>query len=277
MNKKRNNLRRFSPAQLLLIGLLFAAAVLYQILGSETGQHGLSDAATVTPTIGTQPLIISPTTAVQGDVTKSAPNTKQAPSVTVETMSNFDYFVLALSWSPDYCATSGGDDPQQCSLGKQLGFVLHGLWPQNNKGYPANCSAEKMPQGVKIQFAGLFPNDALFDHEWEKHGTCTGLTPARFLALSQQIKNSVAIPAVYRAPATPFRTTTQQMRIEFTQANPDIPSAAIETNCSGSGRYFKELYICFSRAGSPITCGAEVHNEALRSCQAADFTVRNAR
>ena len=61
----------------------------------------------------------------------------------------FDFYVLALSWSPDYCASDGQDDFQQCSIGKKLGFVLHGLWPQYNQGYPSDCSTEKLPAAVK--------------------------------------------------------------------------------------------------------------------------------
>jgi len=285
MNKNRKPLRRLSPVQLLLIGLIVIAAALYQAYDAGPGQPVQTDAETSTPaSAGTSTMVtgiqtpnLLSTATSQGKDGKATLTVTPLPSLPAETMSHFDYFILALSWSPDYCATSGGNDAQQCSLGKKLGFVLHGLWPQNNQGYPVNCTTEKMPQSVKNQFVGLYPNDALFDHEWEKHGTCTGLTPTHFLTLSRQVMNSLVIPAAYRSPETPFRTTTQQLRNEFTQANPSINPAAFETNCSGSGRYFKELYVCFSRTGSPIACGAEVHKEALKSCQAADFTVRNLR
>jgi ribonuclease T2 len=197
--------------------------------------------------------------------------------VPLDGLGNFDYFVLALSWSPDYCAGSGSDDPQECSLGKKLGFVLHGLWPQNNQGYPSNCSLEKFPTSLKAQFPGLYPNDALYAHEWEKHGTCTGLTPQGYLALASQLRQAVSIPDPFRSPAQPFRSTVDQLKQDFVQANPGFTSPDFEVNCSGSGRYLTELYVCFSRAGQPQACGTDIHKTALKSCQSADFMVRNTR
>jgi ribonuclease T2 len=49
----------------------------------------------------------------------------------------FDYYVLALSWSPTYCASRAGRrDRQQCGTGRGYAFVVHGLWPQYEKGWP---------------------------------------------------------------------------------------------------------------------------------------------
>jgi ribonuclease T2 len=204
-----------------------------------------------------------------------------APTPTVSAESNgepgkFDFYILALSWSPDYCATSAGaSDPQQCSIGRKLGFVLHGLWPQYNQGYPSNCSTARMPADVKAKFPLLYPSPKLYDHEWEKHGTCTGLTPDAYLTLSQQIKNSVVIPAAYRAPEQPLRVTTAQLKREFTSANPGLREGSLATMCSGSGRYLQELYVCFFSDGTPATCSTEIHRDAARSCGQADFLVRN--
>jgi ribonuclease T2 len=190
---------------------------------------------------------------------------------------NFDYFVLALSWSPDYCATTGSGDAQECALGRRLGFVLHGLWPQNNQGYPSNCASDPLPASVKAQFSTLYPNDSLADHEWLAHGTCTGLDPAGYLALAQTIRRSMAVPGSYQSPAAAFNATVGGLKQDFTQANPGFTPADFEVMCSGSGRYLKELYVCFSRAGQPTACGTDVHKSALKSCQSPDFVVRNIR
>lgn len=192
-------------------------------------------------------------------------------------LSDFDYFVLALSWSPDYCATDGTNDAQQCSLGKRLAFVLHGLWPQYNQGYPSSCSTELLPASVKARFPGLFPSDALFTHEWEKHGTCTGLSPLEYLTLSKQLKASVTIPAQFQSPEKAFRTSVAEIRQVFTAANPGMPASGLAIFCSGSGRFLKELYVCLSRQGQFMACSSEVLKNSQRSCQAADFLVRNIR
>ena len=125
-------------------------------------------------------------------------------TATPSSKDSFDFYVLSLSWSPDYCAGSGGDDTQQCSIGKKLGFVLHGLWPNYTRGYPSNCSTQKLPAAVKAKFPNLYPSESLYDHEWEKHGTCSGLEPEAYLTLSKKLKESVKIPDAYRSlPSNP--------------------------------------------------------------------------
>jgi len=155
--------------------------------------------------------------------------------------------------------------------------VLHGLWPQNNQGYPSNCASDPLPADMKAQFPALYPNDSLANHEWLAHGTCTGLKPASYLALAQQIKQLVAIPGRYQSPPATFSATVGELKQDFTQVNPGFTPADFEVLCSGSGRYLKELYVCFSREGQPAACGLDVHKSALKSCQSPDFVVRNTR
>ncbi|NJL42628.1 MAG: hypothetical protein HC935_03095 [Pseudanabaena sp. SU_2_4] len=45
------------------------------------------------------------------------------------TPGKFDYYVLSLSWSPEYCASTSNPDPNQCSQ-RRYSLVVHGLWPQ---------------------------------------------------------------------------------------------------------------------------------------------------
>jgi ribonuclease T2 len=214
-----------------------------------------------------------PTTAAAARPTatpRSASPAKNTPGV-------FDFYVLALSWSPDYCAASGTNDPQQCSVGRRLGFVLHGLWPQYNQGSPSDCSTAKLPAAVKAQFAGLYPSASLYDHEWEKHGTCSGQTPEQYLALSKQFKDSVAIPDRYRAPEQPIRTTVYQLKQDIVAANPGLNQGSLAVMCSGSGRYLQELQVCFQTNGEPATCSSEIQKDANNSCRQADILVRNVR
>lgn len=188
---------------------------------------------------------------------------------------DFDYFVLALSWAPDFCASN--NDPQECTIGKKLGFVLHGLWPQYNAGYPSSCTNEDLPGEVKAQYPGLYPNDKLYSHEWKKHGTCSGLTPQGYLSLSKQIKEAVAIPAAYKNPPEPFRVTTAELKDAFILANPGYSEDNLAPSCSGSGRFLSELYVCFAKDSSPTSCGSDVLKSSMKSCAQKDFLVRNTR
>ena len=109
------------------------------------------------------------------------------------TPGEFDFYVLALSWSPTYCDGDGGrrEAEGQCRPGRGLGFVVHGLWPQYTRGYPSNCaSVERAPTRQAMELAGeVYPSPGLARHEWRQHGTCSGLDPA----------------AYFRPPAPPAR------------------------------------------------------------------------
>lgn len=189
----------------------------------------------------------------------------------------FDFYVLVLSWSPTYCSTNGDQDPQQCSVGRKLGFVLHGLWPQYDRGYPSNCSTARLPASLKSKYAELYPSPKLFDHEWEKHGTCSGLSPDNYLALSKRLKESVAIPSRYRSPDQPLRVSSTQLKQDLIAANSTLGESSLATFCSGSGRYLQELYVCFSPDGKAAACSSEIQSKAARSCQSANFIMRNVR
>ena len=91
---------------------------------------------------------------------------------------DFDFYVLALSWSPGFCELDGDRDRnrEQCADGAGLGFVVHGLWPQNERGFPSECGpAGRTPSRIALdQAKGLFPSEGLARHQWRKHGTCSG-------------------------------------------------------------------------------------------------------
>jgi ribonuclease T2 len=246
-NQPKPSRRYFTWTSLLGVGVLLAVYLLTQRNQAGDGQ----------------PQIVPP----------SQPAGAAQPASTA----NFDFYVLSLSWSPDYCASNGNSDPQECSIGKKLAFVLHGLWPQYNKGYPSNCSSEPLPAGVSQQYSNLYPSQTLMQHEWSTHGTCSGLTPEQYLAFSKRIKESVTIPDAYSSPAATFRTTSDQLVSAFLTANPALNPSGLSPVCSGNGRYLTEVRICFDTAGNPMGCSAEVLKNAAKTCQNADFQVRNVR
>ncbi|EEX90586.1 ribonuclease T2 [Brucella ceti M644/93/1] len=96
---------------------------------------------------------------------------------------DFDFYVLSLSWSPSYCASQGPRaNQQQCGVRRPFGFVVHGLWPQNERGYPANCQVDNMrsrgsyvPRRIISSLSDIIPSAGLIAHQWRKHGSCSGL------------------------------------------------------------------------------------------------------
>ena len=90
--------------------------------------------------------------------------------------------------------------------------MLHGLWPQYQRGYPASCTRERLDADMEQQFAGLYPSRFLYRHEWEKHGTCSGLSQEAFHQLASDLRQKVKIPAAYQSPEEPLRKTASSSR-----------------------------------------------------------------
>ena len=55
----------------------------------------------------------------------------------------FSYYMLVLSYAPDFCNQPQGDkDPRECGVGRHVGFIVHGLWPQGETSRgPENCGS----------------------------------------------------------------------------------------------------------------------------------------
>src|SRR6185437_426199 len=110
----------------------------------------------------------------------------------------FDYYLLSLSWAPDFCAQPGGNkSPNECGVGRHIGFVVHGLWPQGNTGRgPENCgNASPVAQSIVTLMLKYIPTASLIQHEWSAHGTCSGLGASDFFAAVRQARDAVRIPA----------------------------------------------------------------------------------
>jgi ribonuclease T2 len=190
---------------------------------------------------------------------------------------DFDFYALAMSWSPDFCAGRGGNDSEQCGPGRNHGFVLHGLWPQYQKGFPQYCSSVPFPSQLKREFPGLFPNDRLYAHEWRRHGTCSGLSPREYLAAAQKLKRAAPLPPRYRNLHEPVRTTTAALKKEFKALDASLPDNGVAVFCSGSGRFLKEIFLCYNRQGKPTACSPEIMTKSARSCRHSDFLIRPGR
>ena len=178
---------------------------------------------------------------------------------------SFDYYVLALSWSPTYCSErkSAGYD-QQCDTGggRPYAFVLHGMWPQYNRGWPQDCrSADNgwVPGPVANRMLDIMPSKKLIFHEYRKHGTCSGLGVDAYFGLARQLYEKVQIPPRFvRLTDDRLFVGPGELVADFLKANPDLRPDMIVVQCGGSGNRLKEVRICFSREGNFRSCG---HNE----------------
>jgi ribonuclease T2 len=185
----------------------------------------------------------------------------------------FDYYAVALSWSPSFCATH--DDPNQCASGRQSGFVMHGLWPQYERGYPEECSTERLAPQDRARYASLFPSPKMINHEWQKHGTCSGLSPAAYFDLSARLRSQVSIPAPYQRPATPVSTSYAEFVQTFRAANPRLAEHSLLPFCAAGGKFLKEIHVCFDKRGSSTSCSASEIRRSENTCRKATFVLQS--
>ena len=187
----------------------------------------------------------------------------------------FDYYAVAMSWSPSYCAERR--DPEQCDSKRKLGFVLHGLWPQYERGYPQSCSTERLPESVRGAYAPLFPSAKLVGHEWNKHGTCSGLDPASYFALSAKLRDRLVIPAAYRQPEAPVRASPGELVQAFKAVNPGLARDSVLPFCAAGGRFLKEIRACYDKGGASRTCSAGEIKRSYSSCRQQTFLMPSVR
>lgn len=139
---------------------------------------------------------------------------------------DFDYYVLALSWAPAYCETEarGKRDPQ-CAGPRHYAFVLHGLWPQYERGWPSNCDIGKrpwIPETVIRKMMDIMPAKGLIIHQYRKHGTCSGLTPEDYFEVSRRLFDKVRVPARYLEPRQSVIVSPEQIETDFLKTNPAL-------------------------------------------------------
>lgn len=174
----------------------------------------------------------------------------------------FDYYLLTLSWSPTYCLTHPGDKAQ-CG-GKGLSFVLHGLWPQYTAGgYPQFCTTEHSLTPEAVDFGKtIFPSPKLIDHEWTKHGTCSGLDALGYFKAADRGRTQIKVPPQLDSPAQTQSLTADGIVSGFVAANPGMPVKAIAVSCSGPE--LAEVRICLDRNLAPMECGKGVKTNCNR-------------
>lgn len=167
----------------------------------------------------------------------------------------FDYYLLTLSWSPEYCAKAK-NDKFQCGAGKHYGFVVHGLWPQYDKGYPDSCSmTPAVPNAVVQDMLVIMPSEQLIQHEWEKHGTCSGEKVGDYFGLIKSTFQTIKIPAAFTNPSSQVNTSAADIRKQFIASNPNLQMAV-----ACKGKYLQEVRLCFDKEMHPTACSSDVRD-----------------
>ena len=187
----------------------------------------------------------------------------------------FDYYVLALTWSPTYCVEVGDDreDPQ-CDRrrnGRPYAFVLHGLWPQYERGSPRDCrSADRgwVPGPVADRMLDIMPSKRLVFSQYRRHGTCSGLGVDGYFKLSRQLYEKVVIPSRYVDVKDERMTVgVAELIDDFLKANPGLKPDMMSVQCGGAGHRLKEVRVCFAKSGEFRACGRNEDQRRLCSAE----------
>lgn len=184
-----------------------------------------------------------------------------------ERAGQFDYYVLALSWSPTWCALEGdARGAPQCESEAGFGWVLHGLWPQYHYGWPSHCPSVQRPppRALTQSMSDIMGSSGLAWYQWKKHGTCTGLSARDYYALARQAYVEVIRPEVFRKLPKPVKLPARVVEEAFLKANPDWEPDMLTITCA-QGR-IQEARLCLSKSLNPVPCGRDV----VRDCQMKD-------
>jgi len=163
----------------------------------------------------------------------------------------FDFYVLSLSWSPSFCEAaqergSSGRAQMQCG-GRPYSFVVHGLWPQYERGFPDYCQrpSPRLDHNIMSSMLDLMPAPGLIFNEWDKHGTCSGLGPRGYFETIRKARAAVKIPAEFLELADPKTIAPAAIEEAFIKVNPGLSNAAIAVTCDRAR--LSEVRICLSK------------------------------
>jgi ribonuclease T2 len=181
---------------------------------------------------------------------------------------DFDYFLLSVSWAPNYCAGDPSDHSSECRAGAGKGFVLHGLWPQANSGpYIENCgSASPVSSEIVNYMLNYMPSASLVQHEWQAHGTCSGLSAQDYFNKVVQAFRNLQVPQAYQRVNQQEEGGVKDLEQAFAASN-SAPDGAFRVSCH-SGELVN-LEVCLTKDLKYQSC-----SNSLRDCSSSKVLIR---
>ena len=186
------------------------------------------------------------------------------------------YLVLAVSWTPSWCAAEGDSrGAARCAADAGAGWLVHGLWPQHdNGGWPEFCaSPHPAPRATLLEgMVDIMGDAGLAAYQWRKHGSCTGLDPAQYFAQTRAAFTALEFPEVL-GPGRMLADSGQRHAPEavlaaFHRANPAFTSDSMVLTCRDGKA--QDIRLCLTNEGAPRTCDAAL---LARSCRARQVTL----
>ncbi len=181
------------------------------------------------------------------------------PAQGTEVAGRFDYYVLSLSWSSNWCRLTGdAQHAAECAAGRHRPFVLHGLWPESDTSYPADCrtTAADPSKAETAAMADVMGSAGLAWHEWQKHGRCSGLSSGDYFALARKAFTAISLPTVLQQLNHDVRVKPSVVADAILSANPQLSPADLIVTCDQGA--IQEVRICLTKDLSPRPCSPHV-------------------
>jgi ribonuclease T2 len=183
----------------------------------------------------------------------------------------FDYYVLSLSWAPEFCADAAqaAANPGQCNSAKPMNFVVHGLWPRAENGQnPESCGKpEKVSKGLVRDLLPYMPSEELIQREWATHGACTGLSQNEYFTRVMLARSAVQPPVQITSIGQTEKNEVFRIESQFAGANPEFPEGAFRVVCRNDA--LTEIRVCFDKDLRGRACPATVSD-----CKSGTITIR---
>ena len=184
-----------------------------------------------------------------------------APALAEDVAGRFDYYVLSLSWQPEWCRSTGdARGSPECGSGTGRGFTVHGLWPQHEEGWPEFCATpERDP--LRRENAGMadLMSPGLAAYQWRKHGRCSGLAAKDYFAATRAAAEAIALPPVLEAPETALRLSPLRVEAAFLASNQSLSADGVTIRCRDGA--LTEVRICLTRDLEPRDCAPDVRRD----------------
>ncbi len=191
------------------------------------------------------------------------------PARAADKAGDFEFYVLALSWNASWCAREGdARDAPQCDARHDLGFTLHGLWPQRTRDWPEFCrSRHTDPSRAQSRtMTDIMGSPGLAWHQWKKHGRCADLPAMDYFDLARNAYRAVNRPKVLRKLDREVKVDPRVVEQAFLEANPALSDRDVVVTCRDG--YLQEVRICLSKSLEPRACPSSV-----RACSARSVTL----
>jgi len=202
----------------------------------------------------------------------------------VDKQAPMDLYVFAYEWTPQYCY--GQKEYKGCNSPNdywETHLTIHGLWPEySTGGYPQTCTTEKFDPSIidkigRDTLVTYWPNvhcevgdadyNSFWEHEWSKHGTCSGLSQIQYFNQSLSLLQKLGTP-IDLSKAVGGTLSADQLRKDF--------GGASKCSLKCIGNCLSEVYTCWEESnGVPtnqVDCPPDVVSHD--SCSTSTLTIR---